>query len=90
MSQQPDPFAAGFESNRPSRLTSISELQDEEEDEAAAAEKAKDVENRSVGTETIEMMPLDRSKHMLLDVSSSVGSGVPPDLSPRYFMTSMS
>ncbi|XP_033629263.1 potassium voltage-gated channel subfamily H member 8-like isoform X1 [Asterias rubens] len=81
--QDPDPFAAGFESNRPSRLTSISELQDEEEDEAAAAEKAKDVENRSVGTETIEMMALDRSKHMLLDVSSSVGSGVPPDLSPR-------
>ncbi|XP_038048828.1 potassium voltage-gated channel subfamily H member 8-like isoform X2 [Patiria miniata] len=81
--QDPDPFQAEYDDSRPSRLTSISELNDEEDEEAALAEKAKDVENRSVGTETIEMMPLDRSKHMLLDVSNSVNSGVPPDLSPR-------
>ena len=61
-------------SGRNTRLTSISEVRDE--DDVGTSKQMKD-SSTDTGEDNME------NKHLLLDVSNSVSTTVPPDLSPR-------
>ncbi|XP_071493337.1 voltage-gated delayed rectifier potassium channel KCNH8-like [Diadema antillarum] len=61
-------------SGRNTRLTSISEVRDEEE--VGTSKQMKD-SSTDTGEDNME------NRHMLLEVSNSVATSVPPDLSPR-------
>ncbi|XP_072033698.1 voltage-gated delayed rectifier potassium channel KCNH8-like isoform X2 [Amphiura filiformis] len=67
--------------SRRNRLTSISEITDEEDDEETNA-LLKEIEGRSIATDTSDLYMENR--HMTLDMTSSVGtSSIPAELSPR-------
>nr|XP_054749999.1 potassium voltage-gated channel subfamily H member 8-like [Lytechinus pictus] len=61
-------------SGRNTRLTSISEVRDE--DEVGTSKQTRD-SSTDTGEDGME------NRHMLLDVSNSIATSVPPDLSPR-------
>eukprot|EP00057_Strongylocentrotus_purpuratus_P019181 XP_011673655.1 PREDICTED: potassium voltage-gated channel subfamily H member 8 isoform X3 [Strongylocentrotus purpuratus] len=61
-------------SERNTRLTSISEVRDE--DEVGTSKQTRD-SSTDTGEDGME------NRHMLLDVSNSIATSVPPDLSPR-------
>lgn len=61
------------------QLTSISEMQDEDE------ENSEEEENKETDTkENCTYGMSEETQHMLLEPTNSVGNSLPPDLSPRY------
>lgn len=65
--------------SRPVQLTSISEIQGEEDEDTSEDEQQKEngaKENCTFGLD-------DDKQHIILEATNSVGNSLPPDLSPR-------